>query len=201
MNRDDDLLMDLGVKASAGMVHWGTAVRLQLERAREARDQDRDNMRHTNVEMQRTPVGEQMPPEPFPEAHRRLHIDTYFLVLAIRNVLRFHDAIQKQLNDAELRRARADFDRRAPNAKDFRDLYEHLDAYISGKGRQAPGYAAAPVLALSWTEDTLHVRFVGHPDLDVIEAGEAAIELAQITARAWFEAVNPHGASIEPLTF
>jgi hypothetical protein len=196
---DDELLMDLGIRPSSGMVHWGRAVRLQLHRVREARDQELANLTHTAEAPQHSQEGDNLPPEPYPTAHERLHVDTHFLVLAIRNVLRFHDAIAARLSDTRLAEARREFMRQAPDVIDFRDFYEHLDDYVQGKGRKLD-VPAAPMLRLSHSEGTLFVLY-DERRLEVLAAAKAAEVLAQTTARVWFEAVNPYGASIEPLTF
>ena len=184
----------LGVWPSSGMVHWGAAVRTQLQRVRSARDAHRESVRGDQVEASHP-------------RHRddglRLHFDPHFLVIAIRNVLRFHDSIAARLDDDRLRAARQRFDRRGPGIARLRNFYEHLDRYAVSEGndqkRKNLRTPTGPVLDMCGGDDTLVVCF-GNMRFEVIEAGEAAFELAEETARIWFEAVNPYGAAQRPLT-
>jgi hypothetical protein len=108
------------------------------------------------------------------------HADVYFLALAIRRVLLFHDVFAKKVDDERLRRARAKFDANAPGAKELRDLYEHLDEYLLDSPRKHvkfPG-RAAPVLICRWDCDNVVVRF-GEREIDVTLAALAAIELGR----------------------
>jgi hypothetical protein len=64
-----------------------------------------------------------------PGAEYELYADVYFLVLAIRRLLRFHDALAKQLGDPRLDAARLASGASAPDAKVLRDFFEH-DEYL-----------------------------------------------------------------------
>lgn len=191
---EDDALVTLGAWPSTGMVHWGVAVRTQLDRVRATRDAQRNLLRGD-------------PAEASHPRHRNaalaLHFDTHFLVIAIRNVLRFHDAIAARLDDERLRAARERFDRRGPGIARLRNFYEHLDRYAVGEGIEQKKNnlytPTGPVLDMSGDDDTLVVCF-GPLRFEVIEAGEAAFELAEVTARVRFEAVNPYRAAQRPLT-
>jgi hypothetical protein len=132
------------------------------------------------------PEDERLSPDP--DAERRLHTEVYFLAVSIRRVLLFHDAISKQIADPGLAEARQAFVAAAPEAKDFRDFFEHLDEYLLGQGRaQQAGQIAdrvSPVLNLSWGAPNVVVRF-GDAALDVTEAGLAAVTLAETTSEIW----------------
>ncbi len=197
MSASEDLLLDLGVRPSAGMNHWGASVRTQLKRVREARDELLSDSRRSADHNARQINGEDVGPLPeaeHPEADHRLHMDTHFLVIAMRNVLRDHDAITKRMESSDrLVKVKAEFMKTAPSVTDFRNFYEHLDEYIAGTGNaQKSGEIegpASPQLHLSWTRDVLGVRF-GSLHLDVIKAAEAAAKLADDTFDIWHTAIR-----------
>jgi hypothetical protein len=70
------------------------------------------------------------------EAWDRLHGSGFVLAVAIAQVLAFETRVRKLTGDAELARARADFDAVAPRAKDVRDVAAHLDEYAIGEGKR-----------------------------------------------------------------
>jgi hypothetical protein len=98
--------------------------------------------------------------------------------------------MSKQINDARLTQASASFVAAAPKAKDFRDLFEHLDEYLLGSGRaQQDGRVArriSPILRMRWDRANVVVDF-GGATLDVTAAGEAAVKLAEATGKVWEE--------------
>jgi hypothetical protein len=67
---------------------WTKAIELQLERVREV------NHRHR---LHYSPNEEEQQDDPGTVDH--VHADVYFLVLAIRRLLLFHDATAKQITD------------------------------------------------------------------------------------------------------
>jgi hypothetical protein len=110
-------LFDIEKRPGAGVGLWTRAVEMQLERVREANYRHR--LHHSPYEQERQEDA---------AAEWRLHADVYFLALAIRRVLLFHDVFTKHVGDARLRQVRARFDVSAPGAKELRDFYEHLVA-------------------------------------------------------------------------
>jgi len=170
-------LFDIEKRPGAGVGLWTRAVEMQLERVREA------NYRHR---LHNSPNERERREDE--DAEWRLHADVYFLALAIRRVLLFHDVFAKRVDDQRLRDARAKFDAAAPKAKDLRDFYEHLDEYLLDsptKHVKFPG-RAAPVLVCRWDCDNVIVRF-GEREIDVTLAALAAIELGRASEALWDE--------------
>jgi hypothetical protein len=170
-------LFDIEQRPGAGVRLWGNAVSLQYDRVVDA------NFRH-----RKSHEPNAAPADPDKIAESQLHIDTYFLALAIRRVLRFHEAISRQIDDRRLSSARTAFQKTAWPAKDFRDFWEHLDEYLLGTGRrQRSGEVAsriAPVLHLRWDADNVIVRF-GDTTMDITVAAQASIVLAKETGDVW----------------
>ena len=178
-------LFDIENRPGAGVRLWGKAVEDQIERVVVAGNHHRQNNAPDGVHI---PEGERL--EHDPDAERRLHTEVYFLALAIRRVLLCVEAISKQISDARLAQARATFVAAAPQAKDFRDFFEHLDEYLLGSGRaQQEGRVAgriSPILRLRWGQANVVVDF-GGATLDVTAAGEAAVKLAEEAGNVWEE--------------
>lgn len=178
-------LFDIENRPGAGVRLWGKAVEDQVQRVVIVGNHHRQNNAPDGVHI---PEGELL--EHDPDAERRLHTEVYFLALAIRRVLLFHEAISKQISDARLAQARATFVAAAPQAKDFRDFFEHLDEYLLGSGRAQQERRVAerisPILRLRWGNANVVVEF-GGATLDVTAAGEAAVKLAEATAKVWEE--------------
>ncbi len=170
-------LFDIEKRPGAGVGLWTRAVEMQLDRVREA------NYRHR---LHNSPNEQDR--EKDADAERRLHADVYFLALAIRRVLLFHDVFAQQVGDERLRQARARFDASAPGAKDLRDFYEHLDEYLLDSPRKHVKVSgrAAPVLVSRWDCDNVIVRF-GERAIDVTLAALAAIELGRASEVLWDE--------------
>jgi hypothetical protein len=87
----------------------------------------------------------------------------------------------------------ASFVAAAPEAKDFRDFFEHLDEYLLGSGRaQREGRIAgriSPILRLRWGHANVVVDF-GGATLDVTAAGAAAVKLAEATGEVWEQCLD-----------
>lgn len=173
-------LFDIEKRPGAGLGLWTKAVEKQLERVRDANYRHRLN--HSPNEQEKRED---------PDAERELHADVYFLALAIRRLLLFHDALAKQVEDRRLTEARARFDAAGPNAKRLRDFYEHLDEYLldsPAKHVKVPG-RIAPVLFSRWDCDNVVVRF-GELEMDVTLAATAAIELGTSSEAVWTDSME-----------
>ena len=123
-----------------------------------------------------------------PDAEDQLHADVYFLCLAIRRILLFADLLAKHVPDARLAAAREAFERGAPQAKRFRDFYEHLDEYLldaPSKHVKVPG-RAAPIVHSFWESDNVVISFAGQK-LDITLAATAAIELGTAALEVWLD--------------
>jgi hypothetical protein len=165
-------LYDIEKQPGAGVTLWTRAVEMQLERVRDA------NYRHR---LHNSPNDDEKREDP--DAVSQLHADVYFLALAVRRVLLFHDAVAKQIDDPRLGQAREAFMTSAPHAKVLRDFYEHLDEYLlddPGKHRKDIHGRAAPVLLCRWDSDNVIVAF-GPLRVDITLAAVAALELGKAT--------------------
>jgi hypothetical protein len=180
MERAYEDLFDVEKRPGAGVTLWTKAVETQLERVRDANYRHRLNNSPNEAEKREDP-----------DAERQLHADVYFLALAVRRVLLFHDAFAKQVEDERLGQARVRFDAQAPDAKQLRDFYEHLDEYLldsPAKHVKIPG-RSAPVLLSRWDCDNVVVRF-GPLKVDVTLAAVAAIELGKASEAVWSEHIE-----------
>ena len=184
-------LFDIEKRPGAGVALWTKAVERQLQRVRDA------NYRHR---LHNSPSVEEQRDDP--DATDELHTEVYFLAMAIRRVLLFHDAFAKQVADPRLNAARVKFDGATPNARELRNFLEHLDQYLvddPGKHMDIPG-RAAPILNSRWDSDNVVVVF-GPLRLDVTLAAVAAIELGRLSASIWdehLERVKAEAPSDEP---
>lgn len=180
-------LFDLEKRPGAGVALWTNAVEVQLDRVREV------NYRHR---LAKSPNEDERREDPEAESH--LHIEVYFLALAVRRVVLFHEALADQVDDPRLTAARAAFDEAAPSAKTLRDFYEHLNEYLLDAPTKHVKFAgrASPVLRSRWDADNVVVSF-GPISVDVTLAAVAAIELGKASAAVWDEhldrvkALNP----------
>ena len=171
-------LFDIEKRPGAGVTLWTNAVERQLERVRGA------NYRHR---LHFSPKEDEKREDS--SAEYELHADVYFLALAIRRLLLFHDAMARQIKDPRLDAAKRTFTAAAPEAKLFRDFYEHLDAYLLDDPKKhvkkIPG-RAAPVLLSRWDSDNVTVAF-GPLRMDVTLAAVAMVELGKASEAVWNE--------------
>lgn len=175
-----DKLIQLG--GGVAPEFWSAAVAAQWRRVEEIRDEV----------LARYGSGEGMVRD-MPEEGKRLRYDSYFLVMAVRQLLRVEEAYRRLTGDARLTKARSAFDATIPDAKLFRDILEHLDAYMQGKGDlQGEGRIRShPVLEPVITRSPprrVALRFDGH-QLDLGNAARAALDLAPVIAQVWTERV------------
>ena len=170
-------LYDSERRPGVGVELWTKGVERQLKRVRDVNYRHR--LHHAPNEQERRSDA---------EAEWQLHCDVYFLALAVRRVLLFHDLFARQSRDSRLEGIRRTFDEAAPNAKVLRDFLEHLDEYLLDsprKHRSFPG-RASPILRSRWDADNVVVQF-GNDQLDITLAAIAAVELGRATAELWDE--------------
>jgi len=123
------------------------------------------------------------------ESWERLHSTALTLVVSIDQVLAFESRVRRLTGDAELARARARFDAVCPNAEALRDLVAHLDAYAVGEGFRQMGKQLPPIdddhLAtfIFWTDGGGTILNLGDHRLNLREASNAAVNLAQVVER------------------
>jgi hypothetical protein len=178
-------LFDIEKRPGAGLELWTYALERQLERVRDVNYQHR--LHHSPVEAERREA---------PDAEKQLHADVYFLTLTIRRVLLFHALLSKHVSDPRLDEALAAFERVAPQAKTFRDMYEHLDEYLLDSSRKHVKFLgrASPVLHSRWDCDNVVISF-GDDEMDVTLAATAAIELGKVSVAVWDE----HMEDVQPV--
>lgn len=136
----------------------------------------------------------------------RLTWEAHFLVIAIRHLLRTHQAYLSRTGDHRLVSAGAEFEAAVPHAKDFRDFLEHIDLYLRDEGNlQKTGDVATGVdLVVHWGRRTGRVTLeFGDHLLDLRDATEAALALAEVSTEIWTEYVmkgmeDAGGAGIVP---
>jgi len=183
MPLDWDRLFDVGRLPGTGPGLWGEAVEQQLVAVVKL------NRRHRR----RHAWGPEPKPEDpnVPSVLDQLHVHAYYLVMAIKRVLRFTSSLAKTTQDQRLYALRDDYVRKFSSFEIIRDYYEHLDAYTLGEGKHqrgdAPKLAApiAPLLKSSWHTDDVIVD-LGGESLNLTAAGWFAQELAK-TAESIYE--------------
>jgi hypothetical protein len=179
VSRFEDLFM-IEQSAGAGLKLWGGAVERQLKRVREVNYRHR--LHHTpNVSEHREDSG----------AFDELQSEVYFLSLAIRRVVLFCDALEEQVSDPDLRRARDRFTQRAVA---LRNIFEHLDEYLldrPSKHIKAFEGRVSPVLISMWESDDVFVA-IGEGRIDVTAAAQQAIVLAKTGYSVWERHIDLH---------
>jgi hypothetical protein len=146
-------LFDIEQRPGSGVGLWMSVVERQLERVKEV------NYRHR---LHLSPVQSERKEDVAAESE--LHGEVYFLVLAIRRVMLFADALARQIEDARLASALARFDRQAPQAREVRNLFEHVDEYLldmPGKHMRQIDGRVAPVLISRWDADNVVIAYGG----------------------------------------
>jgi hypothetical protein len=146
----------LAVELAGHAYVWGQAVGLEAERVRSA-----------------ATVAER-------------HIDCYLLVLAIRQVLRSAEAMDRAIGgDEELRKAQTQFLAEHPQTQKMRDVLSHFDEYEAGKGRlQKSGEVGALTIWLGVGEDSVTLALASNLTVELSAASSAAIALADATLSA-----------------
>ena len=91
---------------------------------------------------ERIEVGQQLVLEAFNdgrpvaiEEHQRVMADVHFLLIAVRQILRYLDRLRDLTGDPQLVDADSEVRAAMPHVKDARDILEHLDEYAIGLGR------------------------------------------------------------------
>jgi hypothetical protein len=151
-----------------------------------------------------------------PDSHLGVNIkaDGYLLVLALRNVLRAAKLVLVVAPPSAIRAISAAisaFEADVAGAKDARDVLEHFDEYLRGKGNLQPAAGTAmagTAMYVEWQEwDGSTVRFhfgisTARPLLtvDVLAAQLAAFELRGAIDTAVYEGLMSDVGAAEPLT-
>jgi len=157
--------------------YWAAAVTLQT---------DRMNSAHTDLVARMAVVDGLRPGErsdAVMAAFGRLRIETHFLLIAIRHVLRCYRRSLHRTSSRDVEAAGAAFDAHVPHAKAFRDVLEHIDEYEAGAGRLQANDSEAQKFGLRLDFDANdpngHVTLLlGKRSVPVKDAALAAIDLA-----------------------
>jgi hypothetical protein len=158
---------------------WGDAIHAQWGRIEEVRE-----------DLMRLPPYREVSPEEL-RLGARLIWEAHFLLIAIRQLLRSQEVYVKQTGDRRLADARGAFNAAVPHAKDFRDVLEHSDKYLRDRGN----LQLAGKMPLGVEVEVVHERSTGRVtlrfgddhELDLFDAADAALVLAEVTAEVWFE--------------
>jgi hypothetical protein len=161
----------LGIEQSGNIHLWRCAVDLQADRVKEARDRQRD-----------------------PKAGRanQLEVDGHFLLVAVRNGLRFAEQLQIKLADESLGAALDNFAQTFPDAKDHRDVLTHIDEYILDRGRLQRAGKVEPGSS-SWVQTMKdgEVQFGFGPFVvRLLATAEAAAKVMSLAEEVWFQAIQ-----------
>ena len=169
-------LFDIEQRPGAGLGLWTAQLSRQLDRVRDA------NLR---FRLHSSPVESERRHDE--DAEEELHGEVYFLVLAIRRVLRFADALAEKVESKALDCALQRFEREAPSARRARNLFEHIDEYLLDRPRkhmQEFDGRVFPVLICRWDADNVVVAY-GQERFDATLAAEAAMELGRSALTVW----------------
>ena len=175
MSTYDDLF-DIEQRPGGGIRLWTVQLRRQLERVRDA------NYRYR---LSQTPDDDARQEDPGVEDE--LHGEVYFLVLTVRRVLLFVEALERQVDDPRLSEALEFFHREAPGVSQVRNLFEHVDEYLldrPGKHMKQIEGRISPVLICRWDADNVVVAY-GPGRFDVTLAADAGIRLGETALAVW----------------
>jgi hypothetical protein len=161
------LAIDVGQQYWEELAYWEKAVRLQGPRTRESVRECFRAMEGSSEERLAGLV--------------RVRIEAHFLFTAVRNVLRYSEGLEKLTGNANIRAAVKRFKADAGRAKDFRDMLEHMDAYIQGKGHVKIAFPEMAEVDISESGDAAFA-VAGRPIATTAEATGAALELARTMA-------------------
>jgi hypothetical protein len=128
---------------------------------------------------------------PARQRYDALGIDVHFMLIGVRHVLRYQAKYVELMKDDRLRRGLEDFEATAIDSAYLRNLLEHLDEYVIGKGEHQRKISAAPREL-----QPMFVEASGQPDADfdfvlgdlsipVRATADAAIELGELLETVW----------------
>lgn len=114
------------------------------------------------------------------------HVDSYLLVIAMRQVLRCAEAMSKAVGgDRELAGAKAEFLNDHRNARAMRDVLSHFDEYQAGKGKlQKSGKVGRLAIWMGAGEDSFTLALASNLTLELSGASSSALALADATLAA-----------------
>jgi hypothetical protein len=116
--------------------------------------------------------------------------DGYLFVIALADLVRAARVVQKLTKSKALADALCAFECAAPTAKNFRDLIEHWDDYVEGKGRRQRDLGLEKGRHWFWWKSHVSVLVLrigatkGGLELDVKAASQASLDLYVATTKA-----------------
>lgn len=93
----------------------------------------------------------------------RLRNDVHFLLIAVRNITRSCDVLQGIQDQEEANRAISEFAHSQPHADLLRNVHEHVDEYMAGRGRQKHWFLSSPTYgSIEVKESDIEYEIGGH---------------------------------------
>ncbi len=114
----------------------------------------------------------------------RLRNEVHFLLIAVRNALRFCDGLSDLPGNPDVRSAVVEFQAAQPNADLLRNVHEHVDEYIAGGGRQRTRFPQSPTVGFIEVRDDDVVYEIGGIEFSIRGTVDAALELTERVIRA-----------------
>jgi len=106
------------------------------------------------------------------------HIDTYFCVIALSQVVEAARAMERVTHDTQLQKALKRFQNDAPHAKDLRDILSHFGAYQRGVGNLQKAKKIGELLIFTESGDDRQWLRINHLKIEIGSAEAGAGELA-----------------------
>lgn len=156
--------------------YWARAIEIQEERL---------------VAVHREMVADHDRDQPaYAEKLQRLHLEAHFLLISVAHLLKSLDTSARFVGTRQIRAIKADFDKRAPWVKHFRDVLEHLDDYVRGKGKlQKEGLLdprVGPILTFGPFDPPYEVVvMLGRWKLPLRRTAQACVQLGHLLADQW----------------
>jgi hypothetical protein len=180
-------LFRLGTEQGGNIKLWRYAVDLQAQRVRDAIAQEHER-----------------------DADRqRVDVDGHFLLVAMRNGLRFATQLQRLAPDDGLLTALGDFVDQFPQAHDMRDVFTHLDEYLLDEGRLQPSEdpkrkhkrrGEVERGSFSWRarmQDGDVLVVFGPFALPLLAVADAAAEVMRVADDVWLQAIRDNRDALD----
>jgi len=148
------------------------------------------------VALQRDRIKDRDDDAHFAAAGFRQEVDVAFMLIALRWLRETCQLVAELTGDGALTQALSDFDRKLPDARDLRDVREHIRVYLTGQGRlQADKTAPDRLVSIASLDSR---TWLGHEELShFIWAGkeiqlDAALPVAERLFQAMQETIKPY---------
>lgn len=114
----------------------------------------------------------------------RLRNEVHFLLIAVRNALRFCEGLRDLHSDPDVRTAIVDFQRAQPSADLLRNVHEHVDEYMAGGGHQRARFPQSPTAGSIEVREDDVVYEIGGIEFSIGPMVSAALKLTERVIRA-----------------